>query len=486
MMRNHPKTFNASEQKKISDASMPPSCLSQTLDQVRKDRIVLSLIGTANTPHEISEFFANIYEYDLTYYGIRQILFTYADRIADLNHRFDLIASGRIRMIEIDETFKGRRVCFLVIVDAETGYLLYLHWLEARTEQAILNLLFPYRDLFRNIQVVLTDGALYYPNVVKILCPRAIHQTCLIHIMRKLFPFLLSFEKQFATSRKYTSEKREEFRTVKEQHNDRLSQLKCFQGQIHYWEKQRINYLTFHHLKPRSRILKKNHPRLVEIARILNEVRTKYRSMKATAVSDKARIQEKQRILKNAKSNQDVFWNQYMTQIRLVYQFYSIFQHPEIPFAQKEQHLRKILAKHSTNLSQEIVRILNDTPNLRSIYTVECPIKLTRAYINTNIIESTNSRLRPLLDKFKKWQDTPYVELVLSIFRLRLNASCPYSGKRKMTAPIERYGYSLRSRTWIDLIFDGLPPGPQNAIYLVKSNSEMPLTIDAINGIIAQ
>ena len=100
----------------------------------------------------------------------------------------------------------------------------------------------------------------------------------------------------------------------------------------------------------------------------------------------------------------------------------------------------------SEPLAKELIRILTQVTDVDTIYTKGCPVQLTRNNVNTNVIGSINSRLRPYLDRLKKLQGTPYCQAILDLVRLKLNCSHPYSGHRKNTAPIERYGYNLRSR----------------------------------------
>jgi transposase-like protein len=476
-VHNHPKVHSLSDQKKVTDRNLSDSLAVQALSEFQKHRIILDLAGKTNSPHDIMDFFHNIYEEDITYYGIRQVILQYADKIAEINFRFDQIACNKIRMIEFDEIFKGRKICFLVIVDAETGYILFLHWLTARTKENILALLMPNQELFDKVQVVLTDGALYYPEVIKTLCRNAIHQTCLIHVIRKLFPFIDSSESQYLQALHNTTDERKELTKTLDQHKDRQSNVKCFREKIRYWEKKRAEFLTQNNLNAYEKNILTKYPWLQQIANTLNETRTKFRSMKNTLQKDREKIKKKKMDVKFAKNRQDVFWNQYMDQLHVLYRFYALFQPSKIPFETRASAYQKTLEKwKAESLAKEILRLLRETPNLGSIFSANCPLKLTRQYINTNVIESANSRLRPFLDKLRKWQDTPYSEVILNLIRLRLNASHPYSGLRKNTAPIERYGYFLRSRSWIDLILKGLPPGPQSINILLNENCLFPLS----------
>jgi len=48
---------------------------------------------------------------------------------------------------------------------------------------------------------------------------------------------------------------------------------------------------------------------------------------------------------------------------------------------------------------------------------------------------------------------------------------------RRDTSPLERYGYELRGKNYLDLLQDGLPTGPQYKIY----NSRIDLSFAAPN-----
>jgi hypothetical protein len=110
------------------------------------------------------------------------------------------------------------------------------------------------------------------------------------------------------------------------------------------------------------------------------------------------------------------------------------------------------------------VKILTTVSNLDTVNKGNSPVRLTRNYINTNVIESINSKIRPYLDHLRNIRNTEYCGVYFNLLRLKLNSSKPFSGLRTNTCPISRYGYNLRERNWLDLIFDGLPSGPQYGI----------------------
>ncbi len=104
----------------------------------------------------------------------------------------------------------------------------------------ILGALMPLEELFRNVKVVLTDGTPYFPDVIHELCPQAVHQLCLIHIMRNLFKFLQPFEQQYRQGRRQTAKARECFNLKQATHNFRVNKLKKLHQQVRYWESQRF------------------------------------------------------------------------------------------------------------------------------------------------------------------------------------------------------------------------------------------------------
>jgi len=185
------------ENKPIGSKQMQRKAFNHALDEITQERIILDLFGGANSPNFISRHFLNVYRIIRKYHAIRRVLFKHSKRVAQLNARFDQIICDSIILMEIDETFKGRNAIFLLVVDATTGYILFMQWIPQRTKETILAALMPFQALFSKVRVILTDGAPYYPEVSHLLCPQAVHQLCLIHIIRNLFKLLQPAEQQY-------------------------------------------------------------------------------------------------------------------------------------------------------------------------------------------------------------------------------------------------------------------------------------------------
>ena len=143
----------------------------------------------------------------------------------------------------------------------------------------ILAALMPLEALFRNVKIVLTDGAPYFPDVIHELCPQAVHQLCLIHIMRNLFKFLQPFEQQYCQGRRQIAKARESFNLKQETHDFRADKLKKLHQQIRYWESQRSTLQQQYGVQFSVKGILQQYPKLKHANTKLNEIRTKARSM---------------------------------------------------------------------------------------------------------------------------------------------------------------------------------------------------------------
>lgn len=144
------------------------------------DKEILALLTKGLSPNQIVQWYEETKKAELGPHNVREILQHYGERIKRLNAKFDAIAARSISMIEMDETFKGRRYIILVVMDSITGYVFMMKKIKRRNERHIKRALKSIRHILRNAKVVLTDEAPYFPAVVRDLCPNARHQICFI------------------------------------------------------------------------------------------------------------------------------------------------------------------------------------------------------------------------------------------------------------------------------------------------------------------
>jgi transposase-like protein len=468
ILKNEANPFNSHDLRKIESL-----CINHVIDTQIEEKLILDLISKGNSPHEIEDHLWNVFKLRRKYHAIRKVVLRNAKRAQHINRFFDLIACQTLLLMEVDETFKGRHISLLIVVDSLTGYIFLITWLRQRTKDEIIKLMSPLKDLFQNVKLVLTDGAPYFPDVIKEICPNAKHQRCLIHILRNIFPFIVPQRQAYMHSLQKVSKTQATYRDHETDHENRLKSLDALKHQLKYWKNKRITTQKILGVKRYQKGINQQYPPLKKIYDKLNLIQGNIRSLNKTIHHDRERLSLLKGDVDQAIHLKNSIWNIYMGYLHVLYEFYNLFRKSPSKFeADREIYITKLVNRPTNDLSKEILRVLAEVKDLSTIYSKDCPLHLNRNFINTNVIESVNSRLRPLLDKLKKIQNTPYLSAFLEIIRLRLNSTRPYSGPRSNSSPIERCGYHLRSRTWIDLIFEGLPPGPQYQNFLELSNPE--------------
>ncbi len=447
----------------------PPTSHPDHSDQL-DERQILDLLTAPVSPNRIGQHLGNVFRQQRKAHAVRKVLMKNHNRIQVVNHKFDFILIPSIRLLEIDETFKGMRVSILVVLDTWTGYILYFNWLKERSENGLVNALEPFRDQLDNILLVLTDGATYFPEVVRNLCPQAVHQICLVHVIRNLFRPMRAGRIPYSNAKKKVKIIRRKIGRLKQTTIKRRKRVKNLRQQVKYWEKSRFNLRLRLGVKASQKNILMKYPRLKSLNDGLNLRRTKVRSMNNSAQNVKARNLVLKAELKQAENTMHVLWAEYMADWRLFHRFYDLFDLKPKNYAIQRIELIKTLQNTGSELGIEILRVLTTIKNLDSVKQPDSPIQMTKSLINTNFIESTNSRIRPYLEILRKIGDTEYCSAYFDLIRLYLNTCRVFSGFRKGTSPVERLGYDMRHRNYLDVIFDGFPPGPQNGINPAKLN----------------
>jgi transposase-like protein len=466
LQKNTDFPLNSRELKEIKDHSM-----NHVIDTYTETRLILDLLAKSNSPNEIREHLWNVFKIRRKYHAIRKVVLQKAKRAQRLNTFFDLWACQTLMLLEIDETFKGRHVSLLVVVDSLTGYIFMILWLPKRSKETLVTALTPFKELFQYVKLVLTDGATYFPEVIKEIFPNAKQQRCLIHILRNLYPHLIPQRQIYFGAIKKEQKAQANYQDLKAIHEERLKKKDALKHQLKYWKKNRIETQTALGVKPYQKNINRLYPELKSIYEKINLIQNQLKSLENSLLHDKERLPLLKGDKEQAKRWKDAAWNLYMKSIHVIYGFYNLFrQSPKKFEAERENYLIKLVNKPATDLIKAILEVLTEVKEVSTVFMADCPVRLNRNFINTNVIESINSRLRPVLDKLKKLHDTPYLQGILEIVRLRLNVSRPYSGRRSDQSPIERCGYNLKSRTWLDLIMEGLPPGTQPQKILLSND----------------
>ena len=151
-MNNSPNNNKEKSPIKVSNASMGINdCEDKKFANMSEDKLILDLLLAPMSPNQVSRHLVNVFKLQRKCHKIRQVLLKNKGRIKCLNSKFDFIACRMLSLLEIDETFKGRKISLLVVIDTMTGYIFHLQWLKSRSKKGILNALASKRELFYNV-----------------------------------------------------------------------------------------------------------------------------------------------------------------------------------------------------------------------------------------------------------------------------------------------------------------------------------------------
>ena len=175
-MGSNPKNkINYRTYKSFHNNTTDISQKTESLEGISRDEYIFEQASKGASPNEIKatlKIFKRMKGYSSR---IRKVLASKSEQIRRINATFDAIACKKVHLLSLDETYKGRRVIILVMIDAITGYIICIRKIKDRKIPTIVKALRPYQDLFDKIELILTDGATYFPEVINQLFPNIRH-----------------------------------------------------------------------------------------------------------------------------------------------------------------------------------------------------------------------------------------------------------------------------------------------------------------------
>lgn len=471
-MGTNPKHKKSSQSNKTFQKNTSKKQLKSIfLNDIFEEEFTIEHQAKGISKNEIKETLRTLWRIKTYSHRIQKILFKHMGKIKYLNDKFDKIACKKVHILSLDETFKGMKIIILVMIDAITGYIICVKKIKNRKEKTITKALQPYKKLLEQVDLVLTDGANYFPEVINKFLPNARHQICLVHVLRNLFKHLEPYQKAYKNAQKEKKETNQKIDAMKNSNKNRRYKLKKIKQQHAYNRKKRDEMRVIYGVKKSQKGILKKYPYLRVLNLKINSRLSSITSMTKTLKRNKRNLKILDNILMLLKETRDLKWGDYMVQYRMLYRFYNLFRRHSSKYRIARKCLITTLTQTGiSDFYKEIHRILTKTIHLDTVNLDDCPVRIDRNFINTNAVESINAKLRPFFDRLKNIKDTKYMRAIFDLIKLRLNTSPPYSGIRKNSSPIERYGYNLKGRTFIDLIFRGLPPGPQYGLFSSQIN----------------
>ncbi len=448
---------------------------------------VISLLKQSSSPSEISRHFCDVGIPGVTPYRDKKILFDRASKIKEINDKFDEIASACVSILEWDETFKGLKYKVLVVLDSITGYVFLIERLLKRDFDHIVAALKPLRKVLQKVQVVLTDGAKYFPKVVKTLCPHAVHQICLVHVMRSVHANLRKLREPYGDAISEVQKLKDKLKTCEKSLAKMRANRKKKRQKLSYHLDKRRRLREKHGAKPGQKGIWKKYPELKANYETINAARSEFRSVWGSIERNLKKKKALKAELKDREANMRSEWAAYMKECKVKIQFYGLFLHREEEYQTKKRaFVEKLKGEPTNSMRDGMLQLLEKVPSLDAINRSGASLALKRNYLNTNAIESFNSKFRRLLESMRNVFDSPYCRARMQLFRLHHNVDRPLHGSRDGLSPIERYGYDLRGRTSVSLVIHGLPPGPQSEIFLPELNANLTARKTVKNAISSQ
>ena len=135
------KTFHKNTSKRVFKNGI--------LNGISVEEYIIEQLSKYASPNEIVNTLRTLWRFKSYSSRIRKILLVQWEKIKGINRKFDVIACKKVHLISMDETFKGRKITILVMIDAITGYIICIKKIKNRKANTIVNALQPYKDLVR-------------------------------------------------------------------------------------------------------------------------------------------------------------------------------------------------------------------------------------------------------------------------------------------------------------------------------------------------
>ena len=319
----------------IKNPSVNGEMLRET-HRKESDKEILAIFTKGLSPNQIVHWYEEVKRERLMPHKVREVLQDYGSRIKKLNAKFDEIAARYISMIEMDETFKGRRYIVLVVMDSLTGYVFMMKKIKRRNERHIRRALESIRHILRNVKVVLTDEAPYFSAIVKDFCPNALHQICLVHVMRNIKAEVEKLKSPYLSVLKKYKVIRKRLHNIGEKVHEKRYNLKKLKQRRRYRERQRSVMHAKLGIRPYQKNILSTYPELRKINYIINNLDGQIRSLENTIVSLRARRDKYEHQLGVVKKELNRKWAEYMGYLKLKKRFHRLFFHRETEFLAKK------------------------------------------------------------------------------------------------------------------------------------------------------
>lgn len=415
-------------------------------------RLIVDLKVDCLSYFEIKKHVKRIYGVEISRNYIADVIIEAGQRARHLNGIYDSKVRGNFKVIEIDETYQGRNICYLAVVDKESQYLLLLVQLQDRSAETISFVLGSIAETLELLEVVITDGFPAYKNLIPSIFDGIVHLFCHVHAYRV---FLREIEPINAAARKAWKKWSEASRDLKNLKHDLLLKKRCLardENRLNKAIKARDEYYQEHGIKKYSKKATCA-PEREWFKKQLDLDRVKVRSRRITIRNKQAKIAKRTTEMEALKA---AFWEKKQASLqsaRLVAAFKRLLDAPWEQFDAERERLANVLGKSSLEIAGKITRFLEQNPHVCATSKQDFETICPPWFANTNTVEGLFGGCRPVLDKAKRFGQSRQSLALLDLLRLKHNMSPPNTGPHVHESPLQRAGVNSAYKDYLDALY---------------------------------
>ncbi|MEX2729446.1 MAG: hypothetical protein Q6353_019475 [Candidatus Sigynarchaeum springense] len=466
----------------LSIPTTPLTCPSRhdvLTSDVHLKRLIVDLKLDCLSYFEIKNFVKRIHGVDMSRNYIADVIIEAGERARHLNGIHDSKVRGHFKVIEIDETFQGRNTCFLGVTDKESSYLLLLVQLQDRSAETISFVLGSIAETLDMLEVVITDGLPAYKNVIPSLFDGVVHLFCHVHAYRVFLRELDSINASARNAFKRWKDAAQDLEKTKHELQLKRRCLARDEARLARTISARDSYYKQHGIKKYTKKAAWTAERLQFKNRLAID-RAKMRSRRNTIQHKQARIAKR---LPEVEALRAAYWEKKQASLqsaRLVSAFKRLLDAPWERFDAERVRLGNVLGRSSLEIAGKISRFLELNPHAcatsKQDFETICPPWLS----NSNTIEGIFGLCRPVLDKAKRFDQSPQSMAILELLRLKHNLSRPNTGPHVHESPLQRAGITSRYKDYLDALY---PLDPQSCLDLADGRDRTATLASRINDV---
>jgi hypothetical protein len=415
-------------------------------------RLIVDLKVDCLSYFEIKNHVKRIYGVEISRNYIADVIIEAGRRARHLNGIYDSKVRGNFKVIEIDETFQGRNICYLGVVDKESQYLLLLVQLKDRSAETISFVLGSIAETLEILELVITDGLPAYKNMITSIFDGVVHLFCHVHAYRV---FLREIEPINAAARKAWKKWSEASQDIDKLKHELLLKKRCLvrdEKRLAKLIEARDMYYKEHGIKKYSKKAAWT-PERVWFKNQLDLDRVKARSRRTTIKNKQAKIAKRTTEMEALKA---AYWEKKQASLqsaRLVAAFKRLLDAPWEQFDTERVRLANVLGRSSLEIAGKITRFLEQNPHVHATSKQDFETICPPWFANTNTIEGLFGICRPVLDKAKRFGQSRQSIALLDLLRLKHNMSPPNTGPHVHESPLQRAGVNSPYKDYLDALY---------------------------------